>query len=124
DYKTGRSPRPRFQEEALFQMRFYALILWRLHGVVPRRLQVVYLGDGRTLSHDPVQAELEQVEAEIEALWEEIATAARREEFPPRTSRLCGWCSFQDRCPAFGGTPPAVPAEGLVHLLGARTAPV
>jgi len=37
DYKTGRSPRPRYQDEALFQMRFYALMLWRLHGRVPAR---------------------------------------------------------------------------------------
>ena len=32
DYKTGRSPGTRFVEEALFQMRFYALVLWRLRG--------------------------------------------------------------------------------------------
>ena len=32
DYKTGRSPGTRFMEEALFQMRFYALVLWRLRG--------------------------------------------------------------------------------------------
>ena len=43
DYKTGRSPGPRFQAEALFQMRFYALVLWRLRGRAPRRLQLLFL---------------------------------------------------------------------------------
>jgi len=37
DYKTGRSPGTRFMEEALFQMRFYALVLWRLRGRAPAR---------------------------------------------------------------------------------------
>ena len=53
DYKTGKSPSPRFQEEALFQMRFYGLVLWRLRGQAPARLQLLYLKDGRTLTHDP-----------------------------------------------------------------------
>ena len=35
DYKTGKSPSPRFQDEALFQMRFYGLVLWRLRGRAP-----------------------------------------------------------------------------------------
>ena len=35
DYKTGRSPGPAFEASALFQMRFYALVLWRTRGVVP-----------------------------------------------------------------------------------------
>ena len=34
DYKTGRSPSELFEGKALFQMKFYALVLWRLqrHG--------------------------------------------------------------------------------------------
>ena len=34
DYKTGRSPSPGFEARAMFQMRFYALVLWRIHGRV------------------------------------------------------------------------------------------
>lgn len=32
DYKTGKAPRPEYADEALFQMKFYALVLWRLRG--------------------------------------------------------------------------------------------
>src|SRR5665647_2390263 len=39
DYKTGRSPKPGFESGALFQMRFYALVLSRLRGRVPAMLQ-------------------------------------------------------------------------------------
>lgn len=119
DYKTGRAPSPRFVDEALFQMRFYALMIWRLRGVVPARLQLVYLGDGRTLTHDPHPEELVDLERRLAALWAEIATAARAGRFEARTSRLCGWCSFQRLCPAFGGTPPKLPAAGVDYLLTA-----
>lgn len=36
DYKTGKAPRPEYAEGALFQMKFYALVVWRLKQVVPR----------------------------------------------------------------------------------------
>src|SRR5699024_9563327 len=35
DYKSGRAPSTGFEGRAMFQMRFYALALWKLHGRVP-----------------------------------------------------------------------------------------
>ena len=40
DYKTGRTPDPRFEDKAMFQMRFYALVIWRTRGVLPTLLQL------------------------------------------------------------------------------------
>lgn len=120
DYKTGKAPSPRFTEEALFQMRFYALMLWRLDGVAPARLQLIYLGDGRTLTLDPHTDDLLAFEAELDQLWDRIEDAARREDFRPRKTPLCPWCSFQEFCPEFGGTTPPIPEEGLESLLAAR----
>ncbi|MFD1718064.1 RecB family exonuclease [Georgenia deserti] len=120
DYKTGRSPHPSYQDNALFQMRFYALMLWRLHGTVPARLQLVFLGDGRILTHDPSEDELVAFERDLEALWRRMAEVARSGRFPHQPSRLCAWCSFQQFCPAFGGEPPELPADGVTHLLGVQ----
>lgn len=122
DYKTGRSPKPQWAGDALFQMRFYGLILWRLTGAAPRRLQLVYLGDGQVLTLDPSQEELLATEEQVEAIWAAIARAAATGHFRPRASRLCGWCSFRDLCPAFGGTPPEPPREGMERLLAATAA--
>ena len=58
DYKTGKAPRPEYAQEPLFQMKFYALVLWRLRAMVPRRLQLVYLGSGDVLTYDPSPDEL------------------------------------------------------------------
>src|SRR5262245_23370404 len=36
DYKTAASPREGYEAKALFQMKFYALVIWRNRGVVPK----------------------------------------------------------------------------------------
>lgn len=109
DYKTGKAPRPEYSEGALFQMKFYALVIWRLKAVVPRRLQLVYLGSGDVLTYDPVPADLERVERKLLALWEAIRAATESGEWRPRPTKLCGWCDHQSVCPEFGGTPPVYP---------------
>ena len=53
DYKTGAAPRAVFEARALFQLKFYALVLLRSRGVLPRQLRLMYLGDGESLSHRP-----------------------------------------------------------------------
>ncbi|MGE5762698.1 MAG: RecB family exonuclease, partial [Mycobacterium leprae] len=57
DYKTGSAPAEAFEGRALFQMKFYALVLWRLHGTVPRLLQLVYLRDREILRYVPDEAD-------------------------------------------------------------------
>ncbi|MFJ8505436.1 RecB family exonuclease [Streptomyces avermitilis] len=111
DYKTGKAPRPEYAEGALFQMKFYALVVWRLKNVVPRRLQLVYLGSGDVLTYDPVVADLERVERKLHALWDAIQLATETGNWRPRPTKLCGWCDHQAVCPEFGGTPPPYPLQ-------------
>ncbi|MFE9145730.1 RecB family exonuclease [Streptomyces tubercidicus] len=123
DYKTGKAPRPQFAEGALFQMKFYALVVWRLRGVVPRRLQLVYLGSGDVVTYDPDEGDLRGVERKLLALWEAIQLATATGDWRPRPTKLCGWCDHQAHCPEFGGTPPVYPlrvrpAEGGVPPQG------
>lgn len=110
DYKTGSAPGQAFEAKALFQMKFYALTLWRLHGSVPRLLQLMYLGGGgEVLRYAPDEADLRATERKVRALWTAIERAMETGEWPPRPSRLCDWCSYQQLCPQFGGTPPPLP---------------
>ena len=109
DYKTGKAPRPEYAEGALFQMKFYALVVWRLKKVVPRRLQLVYLGSGDVLTYDPVIADLERVERKLLALWAALRRSTESGDWRPRRTKLCGWCDHQEVCPEFGGSPPPYP---------------
>jgi len=116
DYKTGKAPPAAYEAKTMFQMKFYALMLWRLRGVVPKRLQLIFLGSGSVLTYDPDEGDLRAVEQKIAAVWTAIREAAQRREWPTSTSRLCDWCSFKPICPAHGGTPPPAP---LVEFLPA-----
>jgi putative RecB family exonuclease len=109
DYKTGRAPGEAFEAKALFQMKFYALVLWRTRGVVPAMLQLVYLGSGELLRYCPDERDLLATERKVEALWQAIRTAHETGDWRPRRSALCGWCAHQSLCPEFGGTPPELP---------------
>jgi putative RecB family exonuclease len=109
DYKTGGAPREAFEGRALFQLKFYALVLWRTRGVVPRVLRLLYLKDAEVCDYAPEAEELERFERTLVALSRAIERARQEQHFPPKPSRLCGWCSHQRLCPEFGGTPPPYP---------------
>jgi putative RecB family exonuclease len=109
DYKTGRSPHPLFEQRALFQLRFYALLLWRARGHVPRLLQLIYLADGQVVRLEPHEADLRALERTLRAVAAAIERAFQTHDFRARRSALCGWCPHQALCPEFGGTPPPLP---------------
>ena len=121
DYKTGKPPHPRFQDKAMFQMRFYALMYQRIHGVVPAQLKLIYLKDGSWLTLTPDLEMVSRTETELDVLWSEIVRAGESGDFRPRTSRLCDWCNHQALCPAFGGTPPEYPGWPGARVVPADT---
>lgn len=112
DYKTGKAPSQLWamaEAKALFQMKFYAVALWRSRGVLPAKLRLLYLADGQVLDYSPDLDELQRFERTLTAIWRAIRTAGSTGDFRPTRSKLCGWCAHQSVCPEFGGTPPAYP---------------
>jgi putative RecB family exonuclease len=114
DYKTGTTPGETFEAKALFQMKFYALVLWRTRGVVPRQLRLIYLSDTDTLSYAPDAEELLRFERTVLAIWQAIQRAMQTGDFRPNPGRLCEWCDHKALCPAFGGTPPPFPVDATL----------
>lgn len=112
DYKTGKAPpaaRALAEFKAMFQMKFYAVALFQSRGVPPTRLRLIYLADGQLLDYSPDRDELLRFEKTLMAIWRAIQSAGETGDFRPNPSRLCDWCPHQQRCPAFGGTPPPYP---------------
>lgn len=101
DYKTGKSPKPGWEEKALFQLRIYALIYWRNTGVIPNLLKLMYLGNGQTIKSIPNMAQLEKTEQVLIDIATAIDEALESNVWKPKPSRLCDWCSFKPICPAF-----------------------
>ena len=81
----------------------------RRTGRVPDLLQLVYLKDGTIVRYEPDEADLLALERNVRAVWAAIEQAVVTRDFRPSPSKLCGWCDFKPLCPAFGGTPPALP---------------
>lgn len=109
DYKTGAAPREVGEAKAMFQMKFYAVVLWRLRGIVPKQLKLIYLANGQELAYTPEEDELRRFERTLEAIWEAILRAGATGDFRPSPSKLCNWCDHKQYCPAYGGTPPEYP---------------
>ena len=121
DYKTGRSPGERYEAKALFQMKFYALVIWRTRGVIPAMLQLIYLGNSEIMRYVPDERDLLATERKVEAIWHAIRRAEESGDWRPNPSRLCDWCAHHALCPAFGGTPPPLPVPVVRTDSGALT---
>jgi putative RecB family exonuclease len=109
DYKSGKSPSELFEGKALFQLRFYALVLWRETGVVPRVLRLYYLSDREIIDYSPDEADLRSLERQLDAIATAIKSAREAGDWRHKPGKICDWCAHHAVCPAFGGTPPPLP---------------
>ncbi|OFW67348.1 MAG: hypothetical protein A2Z12_06495 [Actinobacteria bacterium RBG_16_68_21] len=101
DYKTGKAPPERYALPAFFALKIYALLIRRRTGRTPAEIKLMYL-NGPTVYRIAVNdAQLDAMDRQLRALWDAIDRAIGEDRFPPRVSRLCDWCSFQEICPAF-----------------------
>lgn len=121
DYKTGRAPREFTESKALFQMKFYALMIMRMRGVVPAQLKLMYLADKQELTYAPDEDELRRFERMLSAIWKAILAAGETGDFRAKKGALCKWCDHQALCPEFGGTPPPYP--GWPQVASEQTEP-
>jgi putative RecB family exonuclease len=94
-----------------------------MRGVIPRQLQLIYLGNGEIVRYEPDEDDLLATERKVNALWEAIRLADEAREWQPNRSRACDWCSFKAVCPAWGGTPPPVPEKRVRADAAPPTAP-
>ncbi|OIQ79051.1 PD-(D/E)XK nuclease superfamily protein [mine drainage metagenome] len=117
DYKTGKSPKAGYEEKAFFQLKFYALVIWRSRGVLPKVLKLIYLGNSETLPKEIDESDLLAVERSISAIWLAIRKNHLSGNWPATPSRLCDWCSFKQFCPEFGGTLLPLPLEATSETL-------
>jgi len=103
DYKTGRAPGERQEQQRLAGVAFYSLLCERLFGRRPAKVQLLYLADPLAIISTPTDRSTRGVERKLAAIWMAVERACEREDFRPNPSRLCDWCGFKAYCPSFGG---------------------
>jgi len=105
DYKSGRVPGVMHEQSRLGGVHFYAFLCERVLGRRPSRIQLLYLSEPVAIVTEPSAQSIRGLEQRTAAIWKAVERACANDDFRPRPSPLCNWCSFQDLCPAFGGDP-------------------
>jgi putative RecB family exonuclease len=106
DYKTGKAPAQGYQQSRLTGVHFYSFLCEQIYEERPSKVQLLFLGGTPAVVETaPTEQSTRQIERKIRSIWSAIETACEREDFRPKKSRLCDWCSYQTWCPAFGGNP-------------------
>ena len=84
DYKTGKAPGEGYEQKALFQMRFYALVLWRATGTRPPAAAAALPRQraGRCAT-SPTRPTCCATERKVKALWAAIQRAHETGDWRP-----------------------------------------
>ena len=101
DYKTGKAPPERYALPAFFALKIYALLVRARTGRTPQTLRLLYLNGPTEYRLDVTDGQLDAMKRQLNALWAAINRAIETGSFPTRISRLCDFCQYRDRCPAF-----------------------
>ena len=101
DYKTGKSPKESFSSKAMFQLKFYALVIFKSTKQVPKLLRLIYLKDSQILTYEPNEQELDLTLKKVEAVAAQIQHSKDTNDWPTNITKLCDYCYFKSICPAF-----------------------
>jgi putative RecB family exonuclease len=105
DYKTGSAPSEGWEQKSLAGVHVYSLLCERMFGRRPSRVQLLYLSKPERIVTHPSDQSLRGVEVKTNAVMRAVRTACARDNFKPRASALCAFCSFREFCPEYGGRP-------------------
>jgi len=104
DYKTGKSPNPKYAQARMVGVHVYSYLVEKNYGQRPSRVQLLYLGDQKIVADLPTDQSTRGIERKVGAIWDAITTACERENFQARVSPLCNWCDYREFCPEQGGS--------------------
>jgi putative RecB family exonuclease len=105
DYKTGSAPSEGWEQKSLAGVHVYSLLCEKVFRRRPARVQLLYLSKPERIITTPSDQSLRGVDVKTNAVMQAVRQACKRDDFRPRTSALCNYCSFQEFCPEFDGQP-------------------
>lgn len=104
DYKTGKSPSPRYAGDKFMQLLIYALVLSNDIDKPVDELQLIYLKDNKIMTMKPTKEHLTTTVERVRKVWDGIVERCNSGEWEPVAHRLCDWCTFKNTiCPQWNG---------------------
>ncbi len=95
DYKTGKTPSPRYMDDKFFQLTIYSLLLGQVVTDKSFKLELLYLKDAVKRTHVPTQHDFTEAQITITTVKKEIETSHESGNWEAIPSRLCDWCSYK-----------------------------
>ena len=99
DYKTGKAPAPRFQEDKYFQLMLYAVVLEKQLQEQVEEVEILFIKDSVRLARKVENSDREKVKSTVVSVRKQIDERCASGVFEPIKHRLCDWCSFKQICP-------------------------
>ena len=97
-------------------MQFYAFLCEQMLGKRPVKVQLLYLHEPMAIVSSPTEQSLRGLTMRTSAIWTAVEKACARDDFRPKPSGLCNYCSYKVWCPAYGGDPSQAPSRRFEHL--------
>jgi putative RecB family exonuclease len=101
DYKTGKTPQPRFQPQKYRQLLIYADALQTMVGREASEINLLFIKDGTRLQQQVTPVTLRSMRDTVKQAWDGITERCETGDFETKVGPLCGWCAFKPICPEF-----------------------
>lgn len=101
DYKTGKVPSARWEDDKFFQLFVYAAMLEELEVGSVARVELLYLTAPKVLARSVTPEAIETAVQTVISVKSAIDERCETETFEPIKSPLCNWCSYKTFCPAW-----------------------
>lgn len=95
DYKTGKTPAPKYMADKWFQLSLYAILLAELENKQSFNLELLYLKDGVAKKHLPTADDFANTRNTITTTKKEIVNSYDNSAWTAIPSNLCNWCHFK-----------------------------
>lgn len=99
DYKSGKTPRPQYQEDKYVQLIIYALGLEEMNLGEVSEIELLFLKDGDRLRRSITSDDRQKVVELVSSVKSNIDKRCETNEFETKPTKLCNWCSFKPICP-------------------------
>lgn len=101
DYKTGKVPQPKWEDDKFTQLYIYAAMCRELEIGEAERLDLIYLKAPKVLSRKVTEEKIQETTTDVVLVKKEIDESCNNEQFEAKKSFLCNWCFFKKQCPAW-----------------------
>lgn len=101
DYKTGKVPSQMFLDDKFFQLMTYGAMFESLGMGTTKSVELIFLKGPRVFSKEIKRSDIEQTISRIKTVHDGIQERCEAEHFEPVKTRLCDWCYFKPKCPAW-----------------------